>query len=99
MYLPSLFPFFFLFPFPSSLSYIFFPFSEILINVAAPQRGDRVTTSFFLKNSATFYQNISKKTFIHIWWVGGWVYVFAFALSLLLSFFPFPLPSLTSFSF
>jgi hypothetical protein len=33
----------------SPLSYIFFPFSEVLINVAAPQRGDRVTTSFFLK--------------------------------------------------
>jgi hypothetical protein len=50
VYLTSLFPFSFL-PFPlfPFLSYILFPFSEVLINVAAPQRGDRVTTSFLLK--------------------------------------------------
>jgi hypothetical protein len=57
-------------PFFPSLFSPLSPFSEVLINVAAPQRGDRVTTSFFFKKTWLSQQRLAKifqkKSFIHM---------------------------------
>jgi hypothetical protein len=74
----SLLPFSFLpLPLPSSLFSLlhsFPPFSVVLINVAAPQRGDRVTTSFFFKKTWLSQQRLAKifpKKLSYTY--GGWV--------------------------
>jgi hypothetical protein len=95
VYLPSLFPFSFL-PFSSFLFPLLhlFPLSEVLINIAAPQHGDQVTTSFFFKKTWLSQQRFAK-IFPKTHMVGGWACVFAFALTFS---FPFLFPSLFPFS-